>query len=824
VDVDDRIVRILIVEEIQSDVNMIKHELEEGGVRFTYKVVKTGKEFIEKLQEFRPDIVITDYSIPGFDVMNLMLVVKDLDPNLPVIVLTGTIDKEAAVACMKSGAADYVLKDDLSHLVPAVNGALVKKEAMEKKDALIRSLEDSEARCRFIFDELLDVILIIDGESGEILSVNKASRRILGFRKEELVGKHFSVLFTSLPHLSADEILKKLRIHGSVFESQEIVRSDGSICPVDISATTIPWGDDKAVLVIIRDITERKRVELGKERTEAELRLNYELQRMLNSILQLSMKDIPHESMLEQTLDSILSVSLLGIEPIGAIFIVEESDPGNLVLKTSRGLPEELKSRCSKVPFDRCLCGLAASSRDILFADSLDERHVVHYVNMKPHGHYCVPIIFAGEVLGLINLYMKEGYKRDPKVEDFLRAVANTLGGIIKRWRSERERERIQTQLLHSMKLEAVGQLAGGIAHDFNNMLTAIIGYGNILKMNMKKDDPLRSNVDIILSSADRAANLTQGLLAFSRKQIINPRPVRLNDIIRNIEKLLQRLITEEIEFKILLNEDELTVMADRGQIEQVLMNLVTNARDAMPEGGILTLETGAVTIDREFVRMYGYGNPGEYALISVSDTGEGMDRETMDRIFEPFFTTKEVGRGTGLGLALVYGIIKQHNGYINVSSESGRGTTFRIYLPIARQTATEQVKNEIYELPGGTETILVVDDSEDVRGFVKDVLKLHGYKVIEAEDGERAIEKFSEHGDSIKMIVTDVVMPKMSGKRIYEELKKIKPDIKVLYTSGYTSEIIHQKGVLDEGMNFLSKPLTPEKLLTTVRTILDSP
>jgi PAS domain S-box-containing protein len=384
------------------------------------------------------------------------------------------------------------------------------------------------------------------------------------------------------------------------------------------------------------------------------------------------------------------------------------------------------------------------------------------------------------------------------------------------------ERKKLEEQLLQAQKMEAIGQLAGGIAHDFNNILTAIIGYGNLSKMEMSKDDPLRTYVTHILNSAERAANLTQSLLAFSRRQIINPKPVNLNEIIKVLEKLLSRLIGEDIELSTILSDKDLTVMADSTQIEQVLMNLATNARDAMPDGGSLTISTELVELDNEFIKAHGYGRSGFYALISVSDTGEGIDERTKDRIFEPFFTTKEVGKGTGLGLAMVYGIIKQHEGCINVYSGPDKGTTFKIYLPLIKLSVEEVRLADIPIIKGGTETILIAEDDAQVRGLIKEVLEGYGYRVMEAVDGDDAIKIFNENKDKIQLLFLDVVMPKKNGKEVYDEIKKIRPDIKAIFTSGYTTDIIHKKGIIEEGSNFILKPMLPDELLRKVRDVLD--
>ena len=421
------------------------------------------------------------------------------------------------------------------------------------------------------------------------------------------------------------------------------------------------------------------------------------------------------------------------------------------------------------------------------------------------------------------------------------------------------ERRKLEGQLRQSQKMEAIGQLASGIAHDFNNILTAIIGYASLTQMKLKEDDPLRHNIDQILASSERAAHLTQSLLAFSRKHINNPAPVNLNELIKKVEKFLRRVISEDIELKVILNlpvndnapqppdeitpppsapplklrggrgsyvsegEGELTVMADHGQIEQVMMNLATNARDAMPKGGYLTIETGTMEIDEGYIKAHGYGKTGRYALLSVTDSGIGMDEKTREKIFEPFFTTKEVGKGTGLGLSIVYGIVKQHAGYVNCYSEPGKGTTFRIYLPLIKTEEVKEIKPAEPEKPvTGTETILLAEDEENVRELTRIVLEEYGYKVIEAIDGEDAVNKFMENKYRIDLLLFDLIMPKMSGKEAFDRIRKIMPDIKVLFASGYPADFIHREEITEQGLSFVSKPISPTALIKKVREALD--
>jgi len=337
----------------------------------------------------------------------------------------------------------------------------------------------------------------------------------------------------------------------------------------------------------------------------------------------------------------------------------------------------------------------------------------------------------------------------------------------------------------------------------------------------IKEDDPNRHMVRMVLESGERAAHLTQSLLAFSREQILSLKIVDINGVIRKVERLLQRVIGEDVDFRTELSDMEFAVMADAAQMEQALMNLATNARDAMPEGGALTISTELTELDKRFMDVHGYGKPGRYALISVSDTGMGMDEETRRKIFEPFFTTKELGKGTGLGLSIVYGIVKQHEGFINVYSEPGKGATFRIYLPITKERVAKEIPVVRAEETGGAETILVAEDDEAVRTFTRTVLEGSGYTVIEAVDGEDAVNKFKEHKESIDLLLFDVVMPKIDGKTAYDRILELRPGVKALFISGYTTEHIAQKGVLEKGLEFIYKPASPTALLKKVRETL---
>lgn len=401
--------------------------------------------------------------------------------------------------------------------------------------------------------------------------------------------------------------------------------------------------------------------------------------------------------------------------------------------------------------------------------------------------------------------------------------VVELIKDISELKRARDERLKLEAQLLQAQKMEAIGQLAGGIAHDFNNILTAIIGYAELISMRIEKENPLRHFIEQVLNSSERAAELVNSLLAFSRKQVLHPKSVNLCEIVKGLKKMLGRIIREDIDFRTTVIEKELIVLADKGQIEQMLMNFVTNAKDSMPQGGTLSVDVCLASMDSGFVHAHGFGKPGDYACISVTDTGCGMGEETKKKIFEPFYTTKEVGKGTGLGMAIIYGIVKQHNGYINVYSELGKGTTFRVYLPLMTEGMNEEQKVEAVESPqGGTEKILLVEDDATVRELHKMILEEAGYTVIEAIDGQDALAKFMKNQSAIDMLATDVIMPNIDGKRLYLEIQVYRPEIKVLFMSGYTKDIVIGKGILDDETDFISKPVTPSVLLGKVRNILN--
>lgn len=383
------------------------------------------------------------------------------------------------------------------------------------------------------------------------------------------------------------------------------------------------------------------------------------------------------------------------------------------------------------------------------------------------------------------------------------------------------DQHRLEDQLRHAQKMEAIGTFAGGIAHDFNNILTVIIGYGNILHLNMAAEDPLRRHVEQILNAADRAASLTRGLLTYCRSQPLSPRASDLNSILKMSIGMVERLLRADIEIKTKYWPDPLTVLADVHQIEQVIVNLATNARDAMPDGGRISIETFRVELSKDFIELHQLARADYYALMTFSDTGHGMDEKTRQSMFEPFFTTKDIGKGTGLGLSIVYGIVKQHGGAIECYSRPGHGTRFYIYLPIVDAHSDEPQAFEHGQLEKGAETILVAEDDQMIRSLIEMILEEAGYRVISAVDGEDAIDKFRRNKDDVRLCLLDVVMPKKNAKAALEAIRALRTDVKAIFMSGYTGDIFEPKELDMAGTKFISKPIKPVELLKQVREVL---
>jgi two-component system, cell cycle sensor histidine kinase and response regulator CckA len=613
-----------------------------------------------------------------------------------------------------------------------------------------------------IMSHVVDGVVVLDHELC-ISSFNSAAEKIFGCQASHIAGAKATTILGN----DIVELCQAASGSAPVDSAREVMatRCDGSRIPVELSLSPIRIAGRSMWLGIIRDISARKR----------------------------------DEATLKQTL-SLLSAT---VESTGDGIMVRDLD-GRVVLCNRRfgelwRIPKEL---------------LEMRNEKVLRAFVLEQLKDPQSFLELTEGQYLDHAPESRDILHFKDGRMFERYSAPQVVDD------RVVGRVIC-YNDVTEQRNLEHQLRHAQKMEALGTLAGGVAHDFNNILTVIMGFCNLTSARLEPASPLKHNLHQIMIASERALTLTNSLLAYSRKQPINPVPLDLNARVAKIEKFLSRLIGEDVELVTALCREKITVMADGGQLEQVLMNLAANARDAMSKKGCLIIGTHKMKIDEEFVRLHGYGRPGAFAVLSVSDTGEGMDEETREKIFEPFFTTKEVGRGTGLGLSIVYGIVKQHKGYINVYSELGKGTTFNIYLPVT-QAAEENPLAVQQEIMGGTETVLLAEDDDGVRALVKSVLTTSGYQVIEACDGRDAVKKFLERRDDIELLVLDVVMPNRNGKEAYEEIRALKPDVKALFISGYTADIVDKNGLGHAGVDLIMKPLLPNQLLQKVREMLD--
>ena len=675
-----------------------------------------------------------------------------------------------------------------------------------------KAFRQTEDRLRALFTANLVGIRVSDIE-GNVREANDEFLRTVGYTRSEFNAHGLRVHEVTPPdHQAVDrmhfEEAKKTGICAP-YEKQYL-RRDGSRGWALIGYALAGEQRDETVAFVL-DITEKKRVEL-------QLRQNNEVRRVVNTLLLLSLEEISLEEILERALETILSIDWLTGVASGAVFLVEKGGE-ELVLKTHRNMSPGRLTACGTIPFGKCHCGNAAASGQIVFGKQ-EDGCCRGAEDESRHAFYCVPLVLSGKTLGVIALCVEASHVRDAREEEFLRTLASVLTGIVRHKRAEEERQLLEVQLAQSQKMESIGSLAGGVAHDFNNMLSVILGHLELLLEDLPAQSrSLREPLGEIQKAAERARDLTHQLLAFGRKQVLRMQMLDLTLVVGGFEKMLSRIIGEDIELSTCLAKDLGLVRADPVQIEQVLLNLAVNARDAMAQGGKLIIETMNIALDADYANKHTDVTPGDYVMLAVSDTGQGMDGETQRRVFEPFFTTKE--RGTGLGLATVYGIVKQHGGNIWVYSEPGRGTVFKVYLPrVSSEEEDVAVETADFEGSGGSETILVVEDDASVRALVCAVLAKNGYQIIAAPGPCEALRLAEEHGP-IQLLLTDVVMPEMSGREVYEQVIALQPDIKVVFMSGYTDNVIAHHGVLDKGLYFIQKPFTTQNLTRCVRAAL---
>ncbi len=560
--------------------------------------------------------------------------------------------------------------------------------------------------------------------------------------------------------------------------------------------------------------------------TQDRLERSYQTTETINKIQHLSLASDNLDQLLHDFIGCLVSLPWLSLEPQGAVFLIEE-DPEVLVLKAFQGLSEILQQRCARLPFGTCLCGRAATSREVVFADCIDERHDISFLGMAPHGHYCIPIL-SGErqLLGVFTLYVRDGARRSERAEAILLAAASSVAGTIERLQWARERMDLETKLRQSQKMEAIGTLAGGIAHDFNNILTPILGYAELMRQTLPPATHEYHDLQIIIDGTYRAKDLVSQILLFSRQSEQEKKPVDVVLIAKQVIKLMKSSLPANIEIQQFLTPQRSMVMADQTQIYQVIMNLCTNAYQAMQEhGGVLCVALTPVDLVLgEIKDKKSELSPGSYLKIEVSDTGQGIDPTNLDKIFEPYFTTKAIGHGTGLGLAVVHGIVKSYGGMITVYSEPNKGASFHVYLPLIHSSGDiSEGMAVVCPMPTGNERILAVDDREEIANYERELLTLLGYQVTSFTSSVAALEVFLAHPDDFDLVITDMSMPKMTGADLAQRILALRKTIPILLCTGF-SELINQEKAKSIGIKgYIMKPIISRQFAQVIRDVLDA-
>ena len=766
------VLRAVLVEDSETDAKLVRSALAACARRIEWVRVEEAATLREALAAGGWDIVLSDWSMPRFSALGALEVVKGAGVDLPFIIVSGTIGEEAATDAMRAGAHDYVYKDRLARLGPAVEREIREREERAARRVAEGALRASEARFRWLWDSGLIVINVGDTR-GKFTEINEAGVRMLGYTREELVsGRIGWDDLTASERRGADEAARAEQATRGVAAPQEteLIHKDGHRIPVLLAATVLDGaGEGAATIGIAIDLTERKRAEAEARHHEARFG------RLADAgIVGIAYGDVhgkhSHANdaflrMVGYTREELLA----GAVDWGRMTPPEWRDANEHAL-------EQLRTRGVAPPW---------------------EMELFHKDGSR------VPVLVGVAML------------------DYPECIAFTAD-LTERKRAEMALRETEKQLRHSQKMEAVGRLAGGVAHDFNNLLSVILSYCDVILTELKSSDPIRGDVEEVHRAGTRAAELTRQLLLFSRQQVVDPKVLDLNQLLSGMEKMLGRLVGEDVTLRAIPGPSLGRVLADPGSIEQVVMNLVVNARDAMPNGGKLTIETASVELDDDYARAHADVKPGQYVMVAVTDSGSGMDAATRERIFEPFFTTKERGKGTGLGLSTVFGIVRQSDGHVWVYSELGVGTTVKVYLPEAHvEVAVVKAAPDPTETRRGSETVLLVEDEGSVRTITRTILERHGYRVLEAQSGGDALLICEQYKATIHLLLTDVVMPLMSGRQLAERLVLVRPAMKVLFMSGYTDDSIVRHGVLDSDVAFLQKPITPDRLTRKLREVL---
>ena len=756
---------VLLIEDNEDDACLIGETLtKRTAADVELEWVDRLGNGLTRLAEDKVDLVLLDLSLPDSHGLETLDKVQRQTPDVPVIVLTHLDDEAMAVQAVRRGAQDYLVKgrSDGDGLARAI------KYAIERKGS-DKAVRDSEARLRAIIDTALDALIGMNAK-GMITEWNPRAEVIFGWARHEAIGQKLADLIIPPRYREAHErgLRHFLRTGEGTVINRRVeltgLRRDGTEFPMELSISPLKRGETYVFNAFLSDITERKRAE--------------EIRVRLASIVESS-----EDAILSKTLDGIVTSWNRGAERTFG-YTADEAI----------GKPIGLL-----IPHDRL------DEESQIIERVKQGEHVTHFETVRRRKD-------GTELnIALTISPIKDGEGRAMGFSEIARDITEQKG--------------LEAQLRQSQKMEGVGQLAGGIAHDFNNLLTVINSYSAMVLGELDFSNPfVRNGLEQIKEAGHRAASLTRQLLMFSRQQVLEPKVLNLNEVVSNIAKLLRRLIGEDITQVLCLHPALGRVKIDPGQLEQIVMNLAVNARDAMPGGGQLTIETENVELDNAYARTHALVQPGPYVMLAVSDTGCGMDAETQARIFEPFFTTKGPGKGTGLGLATVDGIVKQSGGNVWVYSEVGKGTTLKVYLPRVEKTSELPEPGAApAELPRGSETVLLVEDEEMVRALAQAILERHGYRVLAARNVQDALRFAQESHEPIHLLLTDTIMPVMNGPELAKQFRSIRPESKVLFMSGYTDKVIAYTATLEPGTAFLQKPFTPLTLTQKVHEVLNA-
>jgi two-component system cell cycle sensor histidine kinase/response regulator CckA len=895
--------RVLLVGGSEDDTLMILRAIRKGGYNLIHERVETIMAVQKALDEKSWDMVLCHYILPRSDCRDAITLLRELDSDLPLMIICDAIDEETAVECLRLGANDYILKSNLSRLVPAIERELKARVGRSEKRLAEKVLLESEERFRHISQTISDFAYSCSKGPNEDYSIDwitGAFESITGYSSEEILGwgcwKEM-VFEEDLPLFL--ERVTGLSPGGLSVCELRIRQKEGGIRWLKTYNKTLRDQNDPSVLHLYgacQDITVSKRMEEELRESESKYRLLYDSMRDAFASVDMSGRILDcndtFEALLGYSKEELSQLTYSDLTPErwhsfeaglfknqvltrgyseiyekeyrrkdGSIFPVELH---TFLLKNDEGQPigmwaivRDISER-KKVENEllRLILAIEQSAETIVITDT---QGTIQYVNPA---FTAITGYTSTEAVGQNPRILKSGLQEEAFYRELWRTIAggrtwqgrlinrkkngafyteeatispvyNNSGVIInyvavkrditEQIRLVKEREKLQSQFLQAQKMESVGRLASGVAHDFNNMLGVILGRTELAMFQLNPSEPLYPVLEEIYKAARRSGDLTRRLLAFARKQIIMPQVLDLNDTVEGMLMMLRRLIGEDIDLKWLPGSDLWPVKVDPSQIDQILANLSVNSRDAITGVGKITIQTENVIVDESLSAEHVGLNPGPYVKLTVSDDGHGMNKETLTHLFEPFFTTKDEGRGTGLGLATVYGIVKQNNGFINVYSEPGEGTTITIYLPsVAGETFQTPASGAAEPLKGFGETILLVDDEEMVLNIGKKMLEKLGYTVLAAWSPTEALHLAQEHLTEVDLLITDVVLPEMNGQFLAEQISRIKPDIKCLFMSGYTYDLIVHSGMPAEGLRFIQKPFLMNDLALKVRQILD--